>query len=68
MKASPKREPSGKNTVNGYPEATARLLWLSILREAVALPKRAQPSPAPPVNRLGDRFELIVPVEFFLAR
>ena len=37
-------------------------------REAVALPKRAQPFPAPPANKLGDRFELIVPVEFFLAR
>jgi len=37
-------------------------------REAVSLPKRSQPFPAPPANKPGDRFELIVPVEFFLTR
>lgn len=35
-------------------------------REAVVLPKRAQPLPKPPAERPGDRLELVVPVEFFL--
>lgn len=35
-------------------------------REAVALPKRAQPLPTPPDNRPDDTLELVVPVEFFL--
>ncbi len=39
-------------------------------REAVALPRRAQPLPKPPVDmRPGQAtIELVVPVEFFLAR
>lgn len=39
-------------------------------REAVALPRRAQPIPKPPVDmRPGQAtIELAVPVEFFLAR
>lgn len=40
--------------------------FLDLDREAVSLPKRAQPFPAPPANRPGERFGLIVPVEFFL--
>jgi periplasmic protein TonB len=35
-------------------------------REALALPKRAQPLPKPPEDRPGDTFELVVPVEFFI--
>lgn len=35
-------------------------------REAVALPKRAQPLPKPPDDKPGDTLELVVPVEFFL--
>lgn len=35
-------------------------------REAVALPKRAQPLPRPPQDRPGGTLELVVPVEFFL--
>ncbi|MEE4450543.1 TonB family protein [Novosphingobium resinovorum] len=35
-------------------------------REAVALPKRAQPIPKPPADKPGDTLELVVPVEFFL--
>jgi protein TonB len=35
-------------------------------REAVALPKRAQPLPKPPADRPGSALELVVPVEFFL--
>ena len=35
-------------------------------REAVALPKRAQPLPKPPEDKPGDTLELVVPVEFFL--
>ena len=35
-------------------------------REAVALPKRAQPLPKPPDDRPGATLELVVPVEFFL--
>lgn len=33
-------------------------------REAVALPKRAQPLPKPPNDKPGDTIELVVPVEF----
>ena len=35
-------------------------------REAVALPKRAQPLPKPPEDRPSEVLELVVPVEFFL--
>jgi len=35
-------------------------------REAVALPKRAQPLPKAPADRPGATLELVVPVEFFL--
>lgn len=35
-------------------------------REAVALPRRAQPLPRPPEERRGDTIELVVPVEFFV--
>jgi periplasmic protein TonB len=35
-------------------------------REAVALPKRAQPLPKPPADVTGDTIELVVPVEFFM--
>lgn len=35
-------------------------------REAVSLPKRAQPLPRPPEDRPGATLELVVPVEFFL--
>ncbi len=35
-------------------------------QEAIALPKRAQPLPKPPAERLGATLELVVPVEFFL--
>lgn len=35
-------------------------------REALALPKRAQPFPKPPADVPGQAVELIVPVEFFL--
>lgn len=34
--------------------------------EAVNLPRRAQPLPKPPKERLGPTIELVVPVEFFL--
>lgn len=35
-------------------------------REALSLPKRAQPLPKPPEEVKGDTIELVVPVEFFL--
>lgn len=35
-------------------------------REALALPKRAQPLPKPPEDRPGETLELVVPVEFFI--
>ncbi|MCJ2188277.1 energy transducer TonB family protein [Novosphingobium beihaiensis] len=35
-------------------------------REALALPKRAQPLPKPPKDRPGETLELVVPVEFLL--
>lgn len=35
-------------------------------REAVALPQRAQPLPAPPEDRPGATISLVVPVEFLL--
>ena len=35
-------------------------------REALALPKRAQPLPRPPEDKAGDTLELVVPVEFFI--
>ena len=35
-------------------------------REAVSLPRRAQPLPRPPEDRPGATVELVVPVEFFL--
>ncbi|MET0273295.1 MAG: TonB family protein [Phenylobacterium sp.] len=34
--------------------------------EAVALPKRAQPLPAPPADVVGATIELVAPVEFFI--
>ncbi len=37
-------------------------------REAVALPRRAQPLAPPPDDVPGDTVELVVPVEFFLRR
>jgi len=37
-------------------------------REAVALPRRAQPLPPPPAAIPGDAVELVAPVEFFLRR
>lgn len=36
-------------------------------REALALPKRAQPLPKPPESREGASFEFVVPIEFSLA-
>lgn len=36
-------------------------------REALALPKRAQPLPKPPDDKPGDTIELVAPVEFFLT-
>ncbi|MFT3976158.1 MAG: TonB family protein [Sphingomonas bacterium] len=36
-------------------------------REAVALPRRAQPLPKPPDDKPGDALELVVPVEFFMS-
>ncbi|WP_414902135.1 energy transducer TonB [Sphingomonas flavalba] len=36
-------------------------------REALALPRRAQPLPRPPESVPGDRIELVVPVEFFMG-
>ncbi|TCU57777.1 protein TonB [Novosphingobium sp. PhB57] len=38
----------------------------SLDREALALPKRAQPLPKPPEDVKGDAIELVVPVEFFM--
>jgi len=35
-------------------------------REALALPRRAQPLPKPPDDKPGDTLELVVPVQFFL--
>ena len=35
-------------------------------REAIALPKRAEPLPEPPDDKPGDTLELVVPVQFFL--
>lgn len=35
-------------------------------REALALPKRAQPLPKPPAEVSGQTIELVVPVEFFI--
>ncbi|WP_206239607.1 energy transducer TonB family protein [Novosphingobium terrae] len=35
-------------------------------REALSLPKRAQPLPKPPEDRPGETLELVVPVEFFI--
>jgi protein TonB len=35
-------------------------------REAVRLPKRAQPLPKPPSDVVGDTIELVVPVEFVI--
>jgi len=34
----------------------------------VALIQRAQPLPAPPVEVVGDRFELVMPVAFSIRR
>ncbi|WP_232491855.1 energy transducer TonB family protein [Novosphingobium kaempferiae] len=34
-------------------------------REALALPKRTSPLPAPPESIAGERIELVVPVEFY---
>ena len=36
-------------------------------REALALPKRAQPLPKPPDSKEGTSFEFVVPIEFDLA-
>ncbi|MGE4322782.1 MAG: energy transducer TonB, partial [Sphingobium sp.] len=35
-------------------------------REAVTLPRRAQPLPPPPKDRPGETLELVVPIEFIL--
>lgn len=35
-------------------------------REAIAIPKRADPLPQPPDDMSGSTFELVVPIEFFL--
>lgn len=35
-------------------------------REALSLPRRAQPLPKPPEDRPGETLELVVPVEFFI--
>ncbi|WP_068079993.1 energy transducer TonB family protein [Novosphingobium rosa] len=35
-------------------------------REALSLPKRAQPLPRPPEDRPGETIELVVPVEFYI--
>lgn len=40
----------------------------SLDSEALSLPKRAQPLPKPPEDVQGESIELVVPVEFFLAR
>lgn len=40
----------------------------SLDREALSLPRRAQPLPAPPDDRKGDAIELVVPVEYFMDR
>lgn len=37
-------------------------------REAVDLPRRAQPLPAAPADVAGDTIEMVVPIEFFLRR
>lgn len=45
--------------------ALARTSGFALLdREATALPRRAQPLPAPPDEIVGARIELVVPVEF----
>lgn len=36
-------------------------------REALALPKRAQPLPKPPESKEGTSFEFVVPIEFSLS-
>jgi protein TonB len=38
----------------------------SLDQEALALPRRAQPLPAPPLEVKGVTIELVVPVEFFM--
>ena len=38
----------------------------SLDQEALSLPKRAQPLPAPPDDVTGEAIELVVPVEFFM--
>ncbi|MCP1469669.1 protein TonB [Sphingobium sp. OAS761] len=40
--------------------------YASLDREAVALPRRAEPLPSPPATVGGDTIELVVPVEFFM--
>ncbi len=42
---------------SGYPDLD---------REAISLPRRAQPLPKPPASVTGDTIELVVPVEFFM--
>ena len=37
-------------------------------REALALPRRASPLPKPPSDKIGNTWELVVPVEFFMRR
>lgn len=37
-------------------------------REALSLPRRAQPLPRPPAEVTGERIELVTPVEFYLSR
>ena len=39
----------------------------SLDKEALALPKRAQPLPKPPEDVKGEAIELVVPVEFFIT-
>lgn len=37
-------------------------------QEALSIPRRAQPLPAPPAEVPGDPIELVTPVEFFITR
>jgi len=42
--------------------------YAALDREALSLLRRAQPLPAPPAERPGDRLQLSVPVDFFTRR
>jgi len=37
-------------------------------QEALSIPRRAQPLPAPPAEMPGDVIELVTPIEFFITR